>query len=119
MRGGNRKGRQGRRGAADAIEAYVNKLGGPFPDEVRLGVDTIAKGGATPLVVCDGSKVLGVIHLKDIVKGGIRERFAQLRRMGIKTLMITGDNQLTAAAVTPEAVVYDAAAPASPKTNPH
>src|SRR5712671_6509986 len=82
MSGVNLGSREVRKGAADAIEAHIKKLGGHFPDEVRLGVDTIAKGGATPLVVCDGSKVLGVIHLKDIVKGGIRERFAQLRRMG-------------------------------------
>jgi K+-transporting ATPase ATPase B chain len=115
MSGVNLNGRQVRKGAADAIEDHVKKLGGHFPDEVRLGVDTIAKGGATPLVVCDGSKVLGVIHLKDIVKGGIRERFAQLRRMGIKTIMITGDNALTAAAISAEAGVDDFLAQATPE----
>ena len=115
MSGVNLNGRQVRKGAADAIEAHVKKLGGHFPDEVRLGVDTIAKGGATPLVVSDGSKVLGVIHLKDIVKGGIRERFAQLRRMGIKTIMITGDNPLTAAAISAEAGVDDFLAQATPE----
>jgi len=78
-------------------------------------VDTIAKAGATPLVVCDGAKVLGSIHLKDIVKGGIRERFAQLRRMGIKTIMITGDNPLTAAAISAEAGVDDFLAQATPE----
>jgi K+-transporting ATPase ATPase B chain len=115
MSGVNLNGRQVRKGAADAIEAHVKKLGGHFPEEVRLGVDTIAKGGATPLVVSDGSKVLGVIHLKDIVKGGIRERFAQLRRMGIKTIMITGDNPLTAAAISAEAGVDDFLAQATPE----
>jgi potassium-transporting ATPase ATP-binding subunit len=115
MSGVNLNGRQVRKGAADAIEAHVKKLGGHLPEEVRLGVDTIAKGGATPLVVSDGSKVLGVIHLKDIVKGGIRERFAQLRRMGIKTIMITGDNPLTAAAISAEAGVDDFLAQATPE----
>src|SRR6202011_2432146 len=115
MSGVNLNGRQVRKGAADAIEDHVKKLGGHFPDEVRLGLDTIAKGGATPLVVSDGSKVLGVIHLKDIVKGGIRERFAQLRRMGIKTVMITGDNPLTAAAIAREAGGDDFLAQARPE----
>jgi K+-transporting ATPase ATPase B chain len=105
MSGVNLNGRQVRKGAADAIEDHVKKLGGHFPEEVRLGVDMVAKAGATPLVVCDGSRVLGVVQLKDIVKGGIRERFAQLRRMGIKTIMITGDNPLTAAAISAEAGV--------------
>jgi K+-transporting ATPase ATPase B chain len=115
MSGVNLNGRQVRKGAADAIEAHVKKLGGSFPPEVRLGVDTIAKSGATPLVVCDAAKVLGVIQLKDIVKGGIRERFAQLRRMGIKTIMITGDNPLTAAAISAEAGVDDFLAQATPE----
>jgi K+-transporting ATPase ATPase B chain len=115
MSGVNLNGRQVRKGAADAIEAHVKKLGGSFPPEVRLGVDTIAKSGATPLVVCDVAKVLGVIQLKDIVKGGIRERFAQLRRMGIKTIMITGDNPLTAAAISAEAGVDDFLAQATPE----
>jgi K+-transporting ATPase ATPase B chain len=115
MSGVNLNGRQVRKGAADAIEAHVKKLGGQFPQEVRLSVDTIAKAGATPLVVCDEAKVLGAIQLKDIVKGGIRERFAQLRRMGIKTIMITGDNPLTAAAISAEAGVDDFLAQATPE----
>jgi len=115
MSGVNLNGRQVRKGAPDAIEAHVKNLGGVFPPEVRQSVDTIAKAGATPLVVCDGAKVLGSIHLKDIVKGGIRERFAQLRRMGIKTIMITGDNPLTAAAISAEAGVDDFLAQATPE----
>ena len=115
MSGVNLDGRQIRKGAADAIEAHVKQLGGHFPEEVRLGVDAIAKVGATPLVVSDNGKVLGVIQLKDIVKGGIRERFAQLRRMGIKTIMITGDNPLTAAAISAEAGVDDFLAQATPE----
>ncbi|HSL51194.1 MAG TPA: potassium-transporting ATPase subunit KdpB [Candidatus Deferrimicrobiaceae bacterium] len=115
MSGVNLNGRQVRKGAPDAIEAHVKALGGVFPPEVRQSVDTIAKAGATPLVVCDGAKVLGSIHLKDIVKGGIRERFAQLRRMGIKTIMITGDNPLTAAAISAEAGVDDFLAQATPE----
>jgi len=115
MSGVNQDGRRIRKGAADAIETYVEQLGGRFPEEVRLGVDAVAKAGATPLVVCDGPTVLGVIRLKDIVKGGIRERFAQLRRMGIKTIMITGDNPLTAAAISAEAGVDDFLAQATPE----
>jgi len=115
MSGVDLNGRQVRKGAVDAIEAHVKKLGGSFPAEVRLSVDTIAKAGATPLVVADGAKVLGAIQLKDIVKGGIRERFAQLRRMGIKTIMITGDNPLTAAAISAEAGVDDFLAQATPE----
>jgi K+-transporting ATPase ATPase B chain len=115
MSGVNLNGRQVRKGAADAMEAHVKNLGGTYPPEVRLAVDTIAKAGATPLVVCDGVKVLGAIQLKDIVKGGIRERFAQLRRMGIKTIMITGDNPLTAAAISAEAGVDDFLAQATPE----
>ena len=103
MSGVNLNGRQVRKGAADAIEAYVKQMGGTVPADIRSAVDNIAKAGATPLVVADGAKVLGVIQLKDIVKGGIRERFAELRRMGIKTIMITGDNPLTAAAISAEA----------------
>ncbi|HEX4995376.1 MAG TPA: potassium-transporting ATPase subunit KdpB [Methylomirabilota bacterium] len=115
MSGVNLNSRQVRKGASDAIEAHVKHLGGTFPPEVRQSVDTIAKAGATPLVVCDGARVLGAIHLKDIVKGGIRERFAQLRRMGIKTIMITGDNPLTAAAISAEAGVDDFLAQATPE----
>ena len=89
--------------------------GGQFPPAVRETVDGIAKQGGTPLVVADGAQVLGVIQLKDIVKGGIKERFAELRRMGIKTVMITGDNPLTAAAIAAEAGVDDFLAQATPE----
>jgi K+-transporting ATPase ATPase B chain len=104
-----------RKGAADAVELWVAGRGGAFPNDVRSKVETIAKGGGTPLVVADGGRVLGVIHLKDIVKGGIRERFAELREMGIKTVMITGDNPLTAAAIAAEAGVDDFLAQATPE----
>ncbi len=114
MSGVNLNGRQVRKGAADAIEAHVTRLGGQFPPAIRTAVDRIAKEGATPLVVADGPRVLGVIQLKDIVKGGIRERFAELRRMGIETIMITGDNPLTAAAISAEAGVDDFLAQATP-----
>jgi K+-transporting ATPase ATPase B chain len=89
------------------VEKYVHKKGGTFPSVVRSIVDDIAKQGATPLVVAEGNNVLGVIRLNDIVKGGIKERFAEMRKMGIKTVMITGDNPLTAAAVAAEAGVDD------------
>ena len=89
--------------------------GGRFPEQVRTAVEGIAKTGGTPLVVADGGKVLGVIHLKDIVKGGIQERFRELRRMGIKTVMITGDNPMTAAAIAAEAGVDDFLAQATPE----
>ncbi|HTQ04665.1 MAG TPA: potassium-transporting ATPase subunit KdpB [Polyangiaceae bacterium] len=108
-------GRQIRKGAADAIEAYVTAHGGSFPREVRGGVESIAKEGGTPLVVAEGQRVLGVIQLKDIVKGGINERFRELRSMGIKTVMITGDNPLTAAAIAAEAGVDDFLAEATPE----
>ncbi len=116
MSGVNLNDRQVRKGAADAIESYVNRLGGTVPSEVTIAVDRIAKAGATPLVVAEGPKVLGVIELKDIVKGGIHERFAQLRRMGIKTIMVTGDNPLTATAISAEAGVDDFLAQATPET---
>jgi len=116
MSGVNMNGRQVRKGAADAVEAHVKHLGGAVPAEVRTAVDTIAKAGATPLVVSDGPRVLGCIHLKDIVKGGIRERFTELRRMGIRTVMITGDNPLTAAAISAEAGIDDFLAQATPET---
>jgi K+-transporting ATPase ATPase B chain len=116
MSGVNLDGRQIRKGAADAIEAYVDQQGGQFPPAVRNIVNDIARQGATPLVVADGARVLGVIQLKDIVKGGIKERFAELRRMGIKTIMITGDNPLTAAAIAAEAGVDDFLAQATPET---
>ena len=115
MSGVNLNGRQIRKGAADAVEAYVNEQGGQFPAALRTTVDTIARSGATPLVVAEGKTVLGAIQLKDIVKGGIKERFAELRRMGIKTIMITGDNPLTAAAIAAEAGVDDYLAQATPE----
>ncbi|HSB82491.1 MAG TPA: potassium-transporting ATPase subunit KdpB [Candidatus Methylomirabilis sp.] len=115
MSGVDLDGRHIRKGAADAVEAYVKSCGGEFPSSVRAGVDRIAKEGGTPLVVAERERVLGVIQLKDIVKGGIRERFAQLRRMGIKTVMITGDNPLTAAAIAAEAGVDDFLAEATPE----
>src|SRR5262244_1256417 len=115
MSGVDLGGREIRKGAAEAIEAHVKRLGGSVPPGVRTVVDTISKAGGTPLVVSDGAKVLGVIQLKDIVKGGIRDRFAQLRRMGIKTIMITGDNPLTAAAISAEAGVDDFLAEATPE----
>jgi K+-transporting ATPase ATPase B chain len=115
MSGVNLNGREIRKGSDGAIEAYVMERGGHFSQAVRLHVETIAKQGGTPLVVTEGPKVLGVIYLKDIVKGGIKERFAELRRMGIKTVMITGDNPQTAAAVAAEAGVDDFLAQATPE----
>ncbi|MBI3621527.1 MAG: potassium-transporting ATPase subunit KdpB [Nitrospirae bacterium] len=115
MSGVNLDGRQIRKGAAEAIEAFVKERGGQFPPDVRAAVETVAKQGGTPLVVAEGVNVLGVIYLKDIIKGGIKERFAELRRMGIKTVMITGDNPLTAAAVAAESGVDDFLAQATPE----
>ncbi len=115
MSGVNLDGRQIRKGSADAIRRQVETLGGSFPDSVVHAVDEVARRGSTPLVVADAAKVLGVIELKDIVKGGIKERFAELRRMGIKTVMITGDNRLTAAAIAAEAGVDDFLAEATPE----
>src|SRR5450759_446414 len=115
MSGVNMGDRQIRKGAADSIRNYVISLGGSFPAEVNIIVDNVARLGSTPLVVVDGVKVMGVIELKDIVKGGIKERFAELRRMGIKTIMITGDNRLTAAAIAAEAGVDDFLAEATPE----
>ena len=108
-------GRRIRKGASAAVEAYVRSAGGSLPGEVKATVERIAKDGGTPLVVADRQQVLGVVHLKDIVKGGIRERFAELRRMGIKTVMITGDNPMTAAAIAAEAGVDDFLAQATPE----
>lgn len=104
-----------RKGAAHAIEAFVKSGGGQFPAETQRAVEDIAKKGGTPLVVAEGARTLGTIYLKDIVKGGIKERFAELRRMGIKTVMITGDNHLTAAAIAAEAGVDDFLAQATPE----
>jgi len=109
-------GRQIRKGAVDAIENYVKSLGGLFPEDLKSSIDSISKSGGTPLVVAEQTKVLGVIQLKDIIKGGIKERFAELRRMGIKTVMITGDNPLTAAAIAAEAGMDDFLAQATPET---
>ena len=108
-------GRSIRKGAPDAISSFVNSQGGVEPPELREIIGRISKSGGTPLVVADGSRMLGVIHLKDIVKGGMRERFVQLRKMGIKTVMITGDNPLTAAAIAGEAGVDDFLAEAKPQ----
>ncbi|HEX5327954.1 MAG TPA: potassium-transporting ATPase subunit KdpB, partial [Acetobacteraceae bacterium] len=115
MSGVDLQGRQIRKGAADAIRLWVESGGGRLPAEVEVIVDGVARRGGTPLVVADTRRVLGVIELKDIVKGGIRERFAQLRRMGIRTVMITGDNRLTAAAIAAEAGVDDFLAEATPE----
>jgi len=104
-----------RKGAPDVMFAQVSGAGNPVSDELRARVDAIAGAGGTPLVVSRNGKALGVIHLKDIVKGGIRERFAQLRRMGIRTVMITGDNRLTAATIAAEAGVDDFLAQATPE----
>jgi potassium-transporting ATPase ATP-binding subunit len=104
-----------RKGAPDAIAQYVVALGAQFPAVVNDTVQRVARQGSTPLVVAEGARVLGVIELKDIVKGGIRERFADLRHMGIKTIMITGDNRLTAAAIAAEAGVDDFLAEATPE----
>jgi K+-transporting ATPase ATPase B chain len=108
-------GRALRKGAADAVRKHVEALGGSFPATLQQQVDDVSRRGSTPLVVADGSRVLGVIELKDIVKGGIKERFAELRRMGIKTVMVTGDNRLTAAAIAAEAGVDDFLAEATPE----
>jgi len=115
MSGVNLGERQIRKGAASAIEDYVQAQGGKFPDDLRRTVDQISMAGGTPLVVAEGSRALGVIQLKDIVKGGIKERFAELRGMGIRTVMITGDNPLTAAAIAAEAGVDDFLAQATPE----
>ena len=113
---GAQSARRIRKGAADAIRDHVEALGGSFPAPLTTqAIEEVARRGSTPLVVAEGSKVLGVIELKDIVKGGIKERFAELRRMGIKTIMITGDNRLTAAAIAAEAGVDDFLAEATPE----
>jgi len=115
MSGVNLLGRQIRKGAADAVEEHIKKLGGHFPINIKVQVENIARNGETPLVVADGVKVLGIIRLKDIVKSGIKERFANLREMGIKTIMVTGDNTLTGAAIAAEAGVDDFFAQAKPE----
>ena len=108
-------GRSIRKGAADAITGYLKEHGSSLPDEVRDSVEEIARKGGTPLVVAENGRALGVIYLKDVVKGGMKERFDQLRAMGIRTVMITGDNPLTAAAIAREAGVDDFLAEAKPK----
>ena len=115
MSGANISGRQIRKGASDAIEFYVNQLGGTFPPSAKKAAESISRQGGTALVVTEGKTVLGVIRLKDIIKGGMKERFAELRRMGIKTIMVTGDNPLTAAAIAAEAGVDDFLAHATPE----
>jgi K+-transporting ATPase ATPase B chain len=115
MSGVDFDGRQIRKGAVDAIERLVRDAGNTLPAELRAQVDRIAREGGTPLAVAENGRALGVIHLKDIVKGGIRDRFAHLRAMGIKTVMITGDNPLTAAAIAAEAGVDDFMAEATPE----
>lgn len=115
MSGVDLKDRTIRKGAFDAIEAVVTEAGHTVSAEVKLDVERVAKSGGTPLVVEENGEVLGVIQLKDIIKGGIRERFAELRRMGIKTVMITGDNPVTAAAIAAESGVDDFLAQATPE----
>jgi K+-transporting ATPase ATPase B chain len=107
--------RQLRKGAVDAVRKHVEALGGKVPAEVIRAADEVARRGSTPLAVADGNTVLGVVELKDIVKAGIKERFGELRRMGIKTIMITGDNRLTASAIAAEAGVDDFLAEATPE----
>jgi K+-transporting ATPase ATPase B chain len=119
MSGVDLPGREIRKGAADAVKHYVEAHGGRFPNEVSNAVAEVARRGSTPLVVAEkggqGARVLGVIELKDVVKGGIKERFAELRKMGIRTIMVTGDNRLTAAAIAAEAGVDDFLAEATPE----
>ena len=115
MSGVDLDGRKLRKGAADAIRSFVEAEGGLWPGPVSERVDAVARRGATPLVVAEGRRVLGVVELRDIVKGGIRERFAELRQMGIKTVMVTGDNRLTAAAIAAEAGVDEFLAEATPE----
>jgi K+-transporting ATPase ATPase B chain len=115
MSGVNLENRIIRKGSTDAIAAFLKEKGGELPAAVRETVEVIARSGGTPLVVAENDRALGVIHLKDIVKGGMKERFAQLRSMGIRTIMITGDNPLTAAAIAREAGLDDFLAEAKPK----
>ena len=115
MSGCDLDGRVVRKGAVDAIARHVASLGGSIPPEVGQAAAAIARSGGTPLAVSDGPRVLGIVHLKDIVKGGIKERFARFRTMGLRTVMITGDNPLTAAAIAAEAGVDDFLAEATPE----
>ncbi len=115
MSGVDLDGRSIRKGAAESVQSWVEEQGGHFPPDVSAAVEAAARAGRTPLVVAEGKKVLGVVELKDVVKGGIKERFAQLRKMGIRTVMITGDNPMTAAAIAAEAGVDDFMAQATPE----
>lgn len=115
MSGVDFQGNEIRKGAADAVKAYISSRGGIYPEECELITQKVANSGGTPLVVAKNGKVLGVIHLKDIIKQGVAEKFADLRSMGIKTIMITGDNPLTAAAISAEAGVDDFLAEATPE----
>src|SRR5712672_1515808 len=115
MSGVDFEGRQLRKGATDAIIKFVTERSGDVPGDFKDMSDRISRNGGTPLAVADGKRLLGVIHLKDIVKGGMKERIAQLRKMGIRSIMITGDNPLTAAAIAAEAGVDDFLAQATPK----
>jgi K+-transporting ATPase ATPase B chain len=115
MSGADLDGRRIRKGASDAVAAWVREQGGLVPAQLTRMVEEIAHGGGTPLVVADGARALGVVHLKDIVKGGMRDRFDHLRRMGIRTIMITGDNPLTAATIADESGVDDFLAQATPE----
>ena len=115
MSGVNCKEGEIRKGASDAIRSYVEKAGGHFSEECRNVIDRVAKLGGTPLVVAKNGRVLGVIYLKDIIKDGVKEKFADLRKMGIRTIMITGDNPVTATAIAAEAGVDDFLAEATPE----
>ena len=115
MSGVNYEGNEIRKGAADSVRTYVEVAGGVFSQECDEAVERIAKAGGTPLVVTKNCRVLGVVYLKDIIKSGVKEKFADLRRMGIKTIMVTGDNPLTAAAIAAEAGVDDFLAEATPE----
>src|SRR5262249_17244887 len=115
MSGVDFEGRQLRKGATDAVVTFVKEQGGRIPTEITELSDRISRMGGTPLAVADGPQLLGVIHLKDIVKIGMKERIAQLRAMGIRSVMVTGDNPLTAAAIASEAGVDDFLAQATPK----
>ena len=115
MSGVNFEGHEIRKGAADSVRAYVEAAGGTFSDECARAVERVANQGGTPLVVTRDHRVLGVVYLKDIIKNGVREKFADLRKMGIKTIMVTGDNPVTAAAIAAEAGVDDFLAEATPE----
>ncbi|MEI8124355.1 MAG: potassium-transporting ATPase subunit KdpB [Parachlamydiaceae bacterium] len=107
--------RQIRKGAAESVRKHIESLGGKYSEEIDADIESISSKGGTPLVVSDNEKIVGIIHLKDIIKGGIKERFAEMRNMGIRTLMITGDNPLTAAAIAAEAGVDEYIAEATPE----